>query len=108
MASYCAACGASLPAGSRFCSGCGRANTEPGYSSPVRQLQRPLAGRKIAGVCQGLANQYGWDVTVSRIIFVVLAVMLFPLGLLLYGLLWLIAPEEPRLLPPTTHLDTAN
>ena len=84
MASYCANCGASLSSGARFCSACGRAVTEPGPvagSGPVRTpnpLIRPFAGRKLAGVCQGLANQYGWDVTLVRVITVLLAVFTFP------------------------------
>jgi phage shock protein C len=113
MASYCAGCGGSLSSGARFCSACGRAVTEPGPvagSGPVRATTpfiRPLTGRKLAGVCQGLANQYGWDVTLIRVITVLLAVFTFPIGLIAYLLFWLIVPEEPRPLPPAT-LDTAR
>ena len=71
----------------------------------VRPLMRPLVGRKLAGVCQGLSNHLGWDVTLVRVIAVVLAVFTFPIGLLLYGVMWLVMPEELRALPPTTHLD---
>jgi phage shock protein C len=106
MASYCAACGVSLPGGARFCSACGRPVTEPGFATvPARPLTRPLAGRKLAGVCQGLANNLGWDVTLVRVIAVVLAVFTFPIGLLLYGVMWLVMPEEAPALPATTHLD---
>jgi phage shock protein C len=114
MASYCANCGVSLSSGARFCSACGRPVTEPGPvagSGPVRTTNpfiRPLAGRKLAGVCQGLANQYGWDVTLVRVIAVLLAVFTFPIGVIAYLLFWLIVPEEPRPLPPATHLDTAR
>jgi phage shock protein C len=69
---------------------------------------RPIAGRKLAGVCLGLANQYGWDVTLTRVIAVLLALGLFPFGLIAYLLMWLMVPEEPRTIPPTTHLDTAS
>jgi|ERR1700728_3203723 phage shock protein C len=106
MASYCAACGGSLPGGARFCSACGKPVTEAGFTAgPVRPLMRPLVGRKLAGVCQGLSNHLGWDVTLVRVIAVVLAVFTFPIGLLLYGVMWLVMPEELRALPPTTHLD---
>ena len=114
MASYCAGCGASLSSGARFCSACGRAVTEPGPvagSGPARTpnpLIRPYAGRKLAGVCQGLANQYGWDVTLVRVITVLLGVFTFPIAVIAYILFWLIVPEEPRPLPPATHLDTAR
>jgi phage shock protein C len=112
MALYCAACGASLTGEARFCSACGQAVTNPGpmaYPGIARgPLVRPRAGRKLAGVCQGLANQYGWDVTLTRVITVVLAVMLLPFGLLAYAVLWLTMPEELLALPATTHLDAAH
>ena len=109
MASYCSACGVSLPGGARFCSSCGKPVTLPGVANSTasdwsRFAPRPRAGRKLAGVCQGLANQYGWDVTLTRVIAVVLAIMVFPIGLIAYGLLWLMMPDEPLpALPATTH-----
>jgi phage shock protein C len=114
MASYCPACGVSLPLGARFCSTCGKpATAPPGVTGSTpsdwsRLSFRPRAGRKLAGVCQGLANQYGWDVTLIRVIAVVLAIMVFPVGLLAYGLLWLMMPEEKLVLPTATHLDPAS
>jgi phage shock protein C len=113
MASFCANCGGSLSSGARFCSACGGAVIEPGPvpgSGPARTpnaIIRPFAGRKLAGVCQGLANQYAWDVTLVRVITVLVAVFTFPIGLIAYLLFWLIVPEEPRPLPPAT-LDTAR
>jgi phage shock protein C len=114
MASFCAGCGSSLPGGARFCSTCGKAVTEPGsigssvVQPPPGLLVRPRAGRKLAGVCQGLANQYRWDVTLTRVIAVLLAVLVFPVGLVAYGLMWMMMPEEPLALPPSTHLDIAS
>jgi phage shock protein C len=112
MASYCAACGASLPGEARFCSACGKAVIHPAaisFQGPAQgPVTRPRAGRKLAGVCQGLANQYGCDVTLTRVIAVLLAVLVFPVGLLAYGLFWLMMPEEPLILPSTTSLDTAT
>jgi phage shock protein C len=46
-----------------------------------------------------LANYLGWDVTVLRVITVVLAVLTFPLGLIAYMIFWLVVPEEPLILP---------
>jgi phage shock protein C len=111
MASYCAACGASLPGEARFCSSCGKPVVHPGavgFPGPRGPLSRPRPGRKIAGVCQGLSNQYGWDVTWTRVITVLLAILIFPIGPLLYGLFWLIMPEESLVLPSTTSLDTVT
>ena len=44
----------------------------------------------IGGVCSGLAEFFGVDVTVVRILFVVLAAT--GVGMLLYLLLWLLMP----------------
>ncbi len=93
MASYCAGCGASLPVGARFCSACGK-------SVSRGRLIRPLAGRKVAGVCQGLAMNLGWDVTLVRVITVLLAFFAFPFGEIAYLLLWVLVPQEVPLLPP--------
>jgi phage shock protein C len=49
----------------------------------------------IAGVVGGLAEYWSIDPTLARGIFVVVSVLsvAFP-GILVYGLLWLIIPEE--------------
>jgi phage shock protein C len=116
MALYCSGCGVPLPADARFCSACGKPVIEPGSaafasrppSPPWGPLTRPLAGRKLAGVCRGLANQYGWDVTLTRVIAVLLAVLVFPIGEVAYVLFWVMVPEEPRTVAPTTNLNTTT
>jgi phage shock protein C len=106
MASYCAGCGASLPDGARFCPACGKAVSSGRVSGG--RLTRPVVGRKVAGVCRGLALHFGWDVTLTRVIAVVLAVAAFPFGVIGYLLLWVMMPQEVPLLPATTtRLDTA-
>jgi phage shock protein C len=112
MASYCAGCGASLPGGANFCSTCGKAVIEPGpvayTGGAFSPLVRPITGRKVAGVCQGIANQFGWDVTAVRVVTALLAVFTFPIALLVYLLMWLIVPEEARTVPPVTTLNTTT
>ena len=68
---------------------------------------RPKAGRKVAGVCQGLANLFVWDPTLVRVILVLLAILTFPVGFLLYGLLWLVVPEEPSIASSISTLHPA-
>ncbi len=46
----------------------------------------------IAGVCGGLADYFGIDPTIVRIIFVVLALAGGP-GILIYLALWVILPK---------------
>jgi phage shock protein C len=112
MSIYCAQCGKESADGARFCSICGRplsleaSQFVPGSATGahVRTLVRPRFGRKVAGVCQGLANYYGWDVMIVRIVILLLAIAAFPIGLILYGIIWLVAPEEPFALPATTSV----
>ena len=113
MASYCAGCGASLPGGAKFCSTCGNAVIEPGpftAAAPVAfsPLVRPIAGRKVAGVCRGIANQFGWDVTLVRVVTALLGLFTIPIAVLVYLLMWLIVPEESGALPPVTTLNTTT
>jgi phage shock protein C len=114
MTSYCGNCGKPLNSDARFCSACGRPVTTAGETwsgaPPIYRtgLVRPRAGRKIAGVCQGLANHFGWDITLVRVIAVVLAIALFPLGIIAYLIFWLVVPEEALLLPPTSPVNPAT
>jgi phage shock protein C len=73
----------------------------PVYTTTTR-LIRPRTGRMIAGVCQGLANSYAWDVVWVRVITVLLAVFGGGSGLLAYVIFWVVMPEEPIALPPPT------
>lgn len=58
-------------------------------------LSRPRRGRVLAGVCAGIARRFGWNVTLTRILYVVisLALVAFP-GVVFYLLLWLLMPES--------------
>jgi phage shock protein C len=49
----------------------------------------------IAGVVAGLASYFGIDVTLARVIFVVVSIIsvAFP-GILVYIALWILIPEE--------------
>jgi len=102
MAIYCRNCGKGLADDARFCSACGtQIYPTVAYPSSVSRLVRPRTGRMIAGVCQGLANAYAWDVVWVRVITVLLTVFGGGAGLLAYIIFWIVMPEEPLLLPPT-------
>lgn len=66
------------------------------------QLTRSMTNKKVAGVAGGLAEAFGWDVTLVRLGFVGLT-LLHGGGLLLYVLLWLAMPKvgEPSVLHQT-------
>lgn len=60
-------------------------------------MQRKLTrsnNQMIAGVCAGIAEYVGWDVTLVRVIYAILSVFSagFP-GLLLYIILWIVMPK---------------
>jgi phage shock protein C len=57
-------------------------------------LRRSRRNRVLAGVCGGLAEWLGWDVTLVRILYVAVSVLsvAFP-GILVYLVLWLVMPQ---------------
>ena len=59
-------------------------------------LHRSRRNKMIAGVCGGLAETLGWDVTLVRVLYVVISVCsaAFP-GTITYLVLWLVIPEAP-------------
>ena len=61
-----------------------------------RPLMRSRSNRMIAGVCGGLADWFGWDPTLVRIMYVFVSVFsaAFP-GIFAYIILWIIMPQEP-------------
>jgi len=98
MAVFCQRCGAGLPVSARFCSNCGAVVPAAPYI-PGKPLVRPIVGRRIAGVCIGVAQAYGWDVALVRI-FTALG-LVFSGGLVAVAYLagWIGIPEEPVALP---------
>jgi phage shock protein PspC (stress-responsive transcriptional regulator) len=58
-----------------------------------KKLFRSRTDKKICGVCGGLAKYLGLDVTIMRLLAVLLA--LFGPGLLVYLVFALVVPEEP-------------
>jgi phage shock protein PspC (stress-responsive transcriptional regulator) len=59
----------------------------------MNALMRPRQGRLIAGVCAAVANRFGWNVTLVRILTAI-AVIFFGLSLWAYIILWILIPNE--------------
>ena len=61
---------------------------------PKNPLRRSRDKRMIAGVCGGLAEWLGWDVTLVRTLYIVVSILsaAFP-GLLAYIILWIVMPD---------------
>ena len=64
----------------------------------VKRLTRSTTDRKIAGVCGGLAVYLNIDPTVVRILFLIALPIGF-IGLWIYLVIWICAPEENTLIP---------
>lgn len=60
-----------------------------------KKLTRPRTGRMLSGVCAGLAEYFGLDISLVRIAYVLLTLFsaAFP-GILIYIILLIIIPEE--------------
>lgn len=56
-------------------------------------LVRSSSDKMIAGVCGGIARQFGLDANLVRVAFVLAAIFL-QFGWLAYVLLWLVLPAE--------------
>jgi phage shock protein C len=50
--------------------------------------------KMLGGVCAGVADYFGMDKTIARLIFAAL-VLAGTVGLWLYLLMWIIVPQEP-------------
>lgn len=61
-----------------------------------KRLYRSRTNRVWAGVAGGLGTYFNVDPTVIRLIFVVLGLLAFGSGIILYLILWIIIPEESQ------------
>lgn len=57
-----------------------------------RKLTRS-SNRMIAGVCSGIAEYFGWDPTLLRIVYVLASFFTAFAGVIIYVILWIVMPE---------------
>ncbi|WP_139850731.1 PspC domain-containing protein [Acinetobacter pullicarnis] len=67
-------------------------------------LYRSNQHKMIAGVMGGIAERFGWDVTILRIVFVLISIFSagFP-GILVYLILWFVIPKQNLKLTSTAE-----
>ena len=97
---FCTRCGSELRENDRFCSQCGVATKVPqqtsatGYANaPVRRLARVMYDKKIAGVCSGFARYFECDVTLMRVIWLIMAFGT-GVGFIGYIVAWIAMPTD--------------
>jgi phage shock protein C len=106
---YCCNCGKEMEDEANFCSVCGTARPQArptGDSREPTPLCRIRAGKKIAGVCGGVARYFDIDVTLVRVLWIVLTIFppLLP-GVVAYIVCWVAMPQDP---PPYSTASTAE
>lgn len=60
-----------------------------------KRLYRSEKDKMLGGVCGGVAEYFGWDPTIVRIVWA-LAVLLYGTGILLYLICWAIMPIKGK------------
>lgn len=91
---YCTRCGIELRSTDRFCCQCGAPtaiNREP--VGAVRPLMLDKQHKKIAGVCAGFARYFDVDVTLVRVLWLILAFGT-GVGFIAYPVAWVVIPSD--------------
>ena len=98
----CPSCQKEIAENSRFCYLCGARMMAPPQAQPApgvgpRRLYRSATGRKLGGVCSGLAHYFEADVSIVRVVSAALIFFsgIVP-GIFAYLLAWFIIPLEPE------------
>lgn len=68
-----------------------------------KRLTRSIEDRMFAGVCGGIADYLEIDPTLVRLFFAALTLLASGSGIVLYIILMLIVPEQPRHKPKVRH-----
>ena len=104
---YCTRCGIELDQKACYCSQCGQATANAPRSESHRgtRLSRPREEAKIAGVCAGFARYFDLDVTLVRILWLVLTIYPPGVGLVAYIICWIAMPKDPL---PVSGVATAR
>ena len=88
----CPYCAEEIRAEAVKCRYCG--SVVEGYAL-TRTWYRARQGRRIAGVCAGLAREFGISVTIVRLAFVLGTIFGGGTGVIIYLVLWAVMPWEP-------------
>ncbi len=96
---FCTSCGNQLSEADRFCPECGT-QTPKGAAEqprpapgPRRPLVRVMRGKMIGGVCAGFAQYLDMDITLVRVLWLCVALLLGA-GFIAYLVCWIVMPRD--------------
>lgn len=101
---FCCNCGRELEEAARYCSACGTARQDPRPSTGERNRQpltRVREGKRLAGVCGGVARYFDLDVTLVRILWILVTIFPPLPGIVAYIVCWVAMPQDP---PPLSSV----
>lgn len=61
----------------------------------AKKLYLSSTDKKIAGFCGGLAEYFGVDSTIVRLVYVLLTLFSMGFGVIFYLIAWIVVPEKP-------------
>ena len=65
----------------------------PPPQPPYKRLTRTSWDSPVSGVCGGIARYLGVDPTLIRVLAVIAAVVTFPVGPIVYAVMWAVMPK---------------
>jgi|LGVF01.2.fsa_nt_gb phage shock protein PspC (stress-responsive transcriptional regulator) len=63
-------------------------------ATPAKKLYKTKEGASLGGVCKGISEVYELDVSVVRILFVIITVLFTGFPLIIYFIFYLILPDK--------------
>jgi phage shock protein PspC (stress-responsive transcriptional regulator) len=70
----------------------------------MKRLYRSRTDRILGGICGGLGEHTDIDPSIIRLVWIVVTLISFGTGIIVYGLAWIIIPEFPGESPVQTTI----
>ena len=96
---FCFNCGKELEEAAHYCSACGAQRASVRRPAGEFQQRPPLSrvreGKRVAGVCGGVARYFDLDVTLVRIVWILVTIFPPLPGIVAYIVCWIAMPQDP-------------